>query len=189
MELFFGARGIAEVELIVYGPVKGLHDGHYGNWVPNPIVDLTHLIDSMRDTEANILIAGFYDDVLPPTSNELAALKEVPMVDGALMTEFGVGRTEGKGGPLNEQLMKPALNLRGISGGRVGATASNTINTEASASIDFRLVPNEKPENIRAKVEHHISEEGWFIVRDAPDVATRLAHARVARLRWGSGYP
>jgi len=26
-----------------------LHDGHYGNWVPNPIVRLTHLIDSMRD--------------------------------------------------------------------------------------------------------------------------------------------
>jgi acetylornithine deacetylase/succinyl-diaminopimelate desuccinylase-like protein len=188
MELFFGARGIAEVELTVYGPVKGLHDGHYGNWVPNPIVDLTHLIDSMRDTEANILIAGFYDDVLPPTPGELAALKEVPMVDGALMTEFGVDRTEGKGVTLNEQLLKPALNLRGISGGRVGATASNTINTEASASIDFRLVPNETPENTRAKVEAHLAAQGWFIVHDTPDLETRRTHPRVVRAVWGSGY-
>jgi acetylornithine deacetylase/succinyl-diaminopimelate desuccinylase-like protein len=42
MELFFGARGTVDLELTVYGPVKGLHDGHYGNWVPNPIVRLTH---------------------------------------------------------------------------------------------------------------------------------------------------
>ena len=48
-ELSFGARGTIDLELTVYGPVKGLHDGHYGNWVPNPIVRLTHLIDSMRD--------------------------------------------------------------------------------------------------------------------------------------------
>src|SRR5258707_88608 len=121
MQLFFGARGITEIELTVYGPIKGLHDGHYGNWVPNPIVDLTHLIDSMCDTEANILIAGFYDDVLPPTPSQLAALKEIPMVDSALMTEFAVARTEGKGVTLNDQLLKPALNLRGISGGRTGA--------------------------------------------------------------------
>ncbi len=188
MQLFFGARGITEVDLTVYGPVKGLHDGHYGNWVPNPIVDLTHLIDSMRDTEANILIAGFYDDVLPPTPGELAALKDVPMVDEALKSEFGVARTEGKNAPLNEQILKPALNLRGIAGGRVGATASNTINTEATASIDFRLVPNETPESIRAKVEAHLAAQGWFVVHDAPDAETRRAHPRVVRASWGSGY-
>ena len=45
MELFFGARGTTDLELTVYGPIKGLHDGHYGNWVPNPIVRLTHLLD------------------------------------------------------------------------------------------------------------------------------------------------
>ncbi len=49
MQLYFGARGTVDVDLTVYGPVKGLHDGHYGNRVPNPIVTLAHLIDSMRD--------------------------------------------------------------------------------------------------------------------------------------------
>lgn len=32
MQLFFGARGVVDLELTVYGPIKGLHDGHYGNW-------------------------------------------------------------------------------------------------------------------------------------------------------------
>ena len=68
MELVFGARGTVDLELAVYGPIKGLHDGHYGNWVPNPIVRLTHLIDSMRDESGRILIKGFYDDVREPTA-------------------------------------------------------------------------------------------------------------------------
>jgi acetylornithine deacetylase/succinyl-diaminopimelate desuccinylase-like protein len=169
--------------------VKGLHSGHYGNWVPNPIVDLTHLIDSMRDTEANILIKDFYSDVAPLTESEKKALSEIPDVDAALKKEFAIGRTEGEGRSLNEQILKPALNLRGISGGRVGATASNTINTEASASIDFRIVPNETPESVREKVERHLAAQGWFVVRDKPDTATRTAHPRVVRAVWGSGYP
>jgi len=57
--LYFGARGVTNVELTVYGPIRALHSGHYGNWAPNPIVTLTHLIDSMRDTEARILIEHF----------------------------------------------------------------------------------------------------------------------------------
>ena len=40
--LAFGARGVVDLELTVYGPAKGLHDGHYGNWVANPSVALVH---------------------------------------------------------------------------------------------------------------------------------------------------
>ena len=63
MEVFFGTRGETDVEMTVYGAARPMHSGNYGNWVPNPIVLLTHLLDSMRDTDANILIPGFYDDV------------------------------------------------------------------------------------------------------------------------------
>jgi acetylornithine deacetylase/succinyl-diaminopimelate desuccinylase-like protein len=189
MQLYFGARGVTDLELTVYGPIKGLHSGHYGNWVPNPIVELTHLIDSMRDEEGYILIKDFYSDVAMLTESEKRALTEIPDVDADLKKEFAIGRTEGQGRSLNELILRPALNLRGISGGRVGATASNTINTEASASIDFRLVPNETPESVREKVERHIASRGYFIVRDKPDAATRAAHAYVVRLAWGAGYP
>ena len=73
MLLYFGARGVTDLEMTVYGPARPLHSGHYGNWAPNPIVTLTHLIDSMRDAEAHILIGGFYDDVKPLTAAEKAA--------------------------------------------------------------------------------------------------------------------
>jgi acetylornithine deacetylase/succinyl-diaminopimelate desuccinylase-like protein len=189
MELFFGARGIAEVELTVYGPIRGLHDGHYGNWVPNPIVKLTHLIDSMRDESGHILIKGFYDNVKPPTKSELSALAKIPDVENELRREFQIAATEGKGKHLNELLLLPALNVRGIEGGHVGAKASNTIQPEARASIDFRLVPNETPESTQALVERHIAAQGYTIVRDKPDVTTRLQQPSIIRVNWGSGYP
>jgi acetylornithine deacetylase/succinyl-diaminopimelate desuccinylase-like protein len=187
-QLYFGARGVTDLEITVYGPGRPLHSGHYGNWAPNPIVTLTHLIDSMRDADARILIEHFYDDVAPLTPAEREALAAIPPFDDDLKRELALGRHEGSL-PLNEAILQPALNLRGILGGHVGEKASNAIATEARASIDFRLVPAQTPERVRQLVEAHVAREGFFIVRDEPDAATRRAHPAVARLNWGSGYP
>jgi acetylornithine deacetylase/succinyl-diaminopimelate desuccinylase-like protein len=187
MQLVFGARGVVDLEITVYGPVKGLHDGHYGNWVPNPIIRLTHLIDSMRDETGRILIPHFYDDVKPSSAAEQAAIAKMPPVEADLKRELGIAATESEN--LNESLMRPALNVRGIHSGHIGAQASNTIQTEATASLDFRLVPAETPESVRKRVEQHIESQGYTIVRSTPDTASRLAHPKIAKLTWGAGYP
>ncbi len=189
MELFFGARGTVDLELTVYGPSKGLHDGHYGNWVPNPIVRLTHLIDSMRDENGRILIKGFYDEVKPANEAERAAVAKIPDVETDLRHEFEIAATEGEGKHLNELLLQPALNVRGIESGHVGEKASNTIQTEARASIDFRLVPNETPDSIKPLVERHLEAQGYTIVRGVPDAATRMKNPKIVRVDWGAGYP
>jgi acetylornithine deacetylase/succinyl-diaminopimelate desuccinylase-like protein len=189
MELSFGVRGVVDLELTVYGPVRGLHDGHYGNWVPNPIVRLTHLIDSMRDEDGRILIEGFYDEVKPPTEAERAALQRIPDVEADLRREFQIGATEGGGKHLNELLLQPALNVRGIEAGHVGEKASNTIQPEARASIDFRIVPNETPASVRSLVERHLSAQGYTVVHETPDAAMRLQYPKIVKVDWGAGYP
>jgi acetylornithine deacetylase/succinyl-diaminopimelate desuccinylase-like protein len=189
MELVFGARGTIGMELTVYGPIKGLHDGHYGNWVPNPIVRITHLIDSMRDENGRVLIKGFYDDVRAPTAAEKEALAKIPDVEADLRREFQIANTEGNGKSLNELIMLPALNLRGIEAGHVAEQAANQIPTEARASIDFRLVPNETPDSIKRLVERHITDQGYTIVRDKPDAAVRQAKPKLVKVAWDSGYP
>src|SRR2546423_6848 len=189
MELVFGARGTIGVDLTLYGPIKGLHDGHYGNWVPNPIIRLTHLIDSMRDETGRILIKGFYDTVREPTAAEKGALAKIPDVETDLRREFQIASTEGNGKSLNELIMLPALNLRGIEAGHVAEQAANQIPTEARASIDFRLVPDETPDSIKQLVERHIVEQGYTIVRDTPDAATRQVKLKLVKVAWDSGYP
>lgn len=189
MQVFFGARGTTDLEMTVYGPSRPLHSGHYGNWAPNPLVQLTHLLDAMRDTDAHILIPGYYDDVRPLTATEQRALANTPAADDQLKQELALASVEGDGAPLAAQILKPALNVRGIQGGHVGAQAANVISTEARASIDFRLVPDQTPEKVRERVEKFITEQGFFVVHDTPDLTTRRAHARVVRLEWGTGYP
>src|SRR5436305_6953604 len=93
MQLYFGARGVAGLELTVYGPIRPLHSGHYGNWAPNPAVELAHLIAELRDEEGRILIPGFYDDVKPLTVTEKQALAVMPPVEASLMAHLGRGRT------------------------------------------------------------------------------------------------
>jgi acetylornithine deacetylase/succinyl-diaminopimelate desuccinylase-like protein len=184
----FGARGALDVEATIYGPTHALHDGHYGNWVPNPAAMAAGLVASLRDDDGHILIPGFYDDVRPLTDAEKTAIAKLPPVEESLKREFGVGRTEGGDG-LTASTMRPALNVRGVRSGSVGAEAANAIPVDAVVSIDFRLVPDQTPDGVRAKVEKFLTEKGWTIVRDAPDLATRLAHPKIVRLAWGTGYP
>lgn len=185
--LYFGARGAIGLDLTIYGPLHPLHDGHYGNWVPNPAAMAAELIASMRDSDGRILIPGFYRDVKPLTGRERAAIAKLPPVDDMLRRKFGLGRTEGDDG-LTASIMRPALNVRGISAGAVGVGAKNAIPTEADVSIDFRLVPDQTTQAIRAEVEQFLEARGWTLVSATPDLQTRLAHPRVIKINWSGGY-
>ena len=188
-QLAFGARGITGVEITTYGPARPLHSGHYGNWAPNPIMELVHLLAGMRAPDGTITIDGFYDAVRPISSAERQAIAEMPSLENMLKDELALAWTEGQGRRLEELIMQPALNLKGIQSGQVGSKARNAIQTRASAAVGFRLVPDLTPEIVREKVEAHLRQRGYFIVHDEPNPETRRRHAHVVRLRWGGGYP
>jgi acetylornithine deacetylase/succinyl-diaminopimelate desuccinylase-like protein len=143
----------------------------------------------MRDDDGHIKIAGYYDDVRPISAAERKAIAALPEYDATLRRSFGLARTEANDALLAERIMQPALNVRGIRVGGVRETGSNTIATEAYASFDFRLVPNETPERVQRLVESHIRKQGYFVTNDSVTLATRLAHAKVARVQWEHGYP
>jgi acetylornithine deacetylase/succinyl-diaminopimelate desuccinylase-like protein len=188
-EVAFGVRGIVTLQATVYGPLRPLHSGHYGNWAPHPTVMLVHLLAGLRDQEGRILIDGFYNDVRPPTAAEQAAVDRIPPIEPGLIRELGLGRTEGEGERLPERILLPALNLSGLQAGGVGDQAANAIPTQARAYLDFRLVPDQDPERVRELVEQHIRGQGFHVVRSEPDLETRLAHPRIIRLDWDKGYP
>jgi acetylornithine deacetylase/succinyl-diaminopimelate desuccinylase-like protein len=188
-QIVYGVRGVAGVDLTVYGPSRGLHSGHYGNWAYNPITLLANFIATLRNDDGRILVRGFYDDVVPISPAERRAISAIPPVDSALRAELNIGGTEAGGALLAERIMEPALNLRGFKGGAVGAAASNTISTQAEASIDFRLVPRQTPERIRQLIERHAAAQGYFVVHAEPTPAERRAHPKVMRMDWEAGYP
>jgi acetylornithine deacetylase/succinyl-diaminopimelate desuccinylase-like protein len=186
--LYFGARGVVGLRMTIYGPVIALHDGHYGNWVPNPAAMAAQLIAQMRADDGRVLIPGFAGGVRPVTPEERAAIARLPRIEPTLQKQFGIGGAESEEN-LPTSLMRPALNVRGIRSGQVGDAAANAIPTEAEIAIDFRLVPDQRPQGVRTAVERFLKSKGWSLVNDPPDEATRAAHPRLILLQWEPGYP
>jgi acetylornithine deacetylase/succinyl-diaminopimelate desuccinylase-like protein len=187
-QLVFGVRGYTGLEITIYGAERYLHSGHYGNWAPNPAMLLAQLLAGMKDDEGNVLIDGFYDSVEPLDEVGRAALTRVPDIDDALRRELGLAETEAEDALLAERILLPSLNIRGLQSATVGSKARNIIPITAEASIDMRLVKGNDPEKMLDLVEKHIRGQGYHIVREEPDHATRLAHARIARVVRRPGY-
>jgi acetylornithine deacetylase/succinyl-diaminopimelate desuccinylase-like protein len=185
----FGVRGVTGVDITLYGPERGLHSGHYGNFAPNPIARMTQLLNSMRDAEGNVLIEGFADEVRPPSEQALAYMTDSPNKDEWLRDDIGIAQQEKPGERYELSVMRPALNFKGFQAGQVGAQARNVVLPMATASIGFRLVPKQSTAHIRKTVEAHIRQQGYRIVREDPTPSQRREHDRWAKVTWeASGY-
>lgn len=185
----FGARGVAHLAITLYGPNRELHSGHYGGWAPNPAMMLAQLLADMKDHAGRILIPHFYDGVKPLTSSEEQAIAEVPRNDDYLRREFALGHTDGNGRPLLELLNEPSLNIDGVSSGRTGPRASNTIPTTATVDIDLRLVKGVDWRVQQQRVVDYIAKQGYFVTDARPDDTMLLVHSSVAFVKCDpSGY-
>jgi acetylornithine deacetylase/succinyl-diaminopimelate desuccinylase-like protein len=188
-QLAYGVRGVTGLEVTAYGANRNLHSGHYGSWAPVPGQLLAELIASMKDSTGGVTIDGFYDTVEPVGEAERAALDALPPYDDELKRELGLAWTEGEGVPLPERLLLPALTVKGLASANVGELARNVIPSTATASLGVRLVRGNDPARMLDLIEAHIRKQGFRIVREGPDLETRLAHPRIAKVTRGSGYP
>ncbi len=76
--LCVGLRGMIYTEIEVRGAKSDLHSGMYGGAAPNPFVSIAHIIAKLKDENGHILIPGFYDGIIPPSQEELAAWRGLP---------------------------------------------------------------------------------------------------------------
>ena len=186
--VFFGNRGDIGLDITVYGPVRALHSGHYGNWAPNPAMGLSRLLASMKDADGRVLIDGYYDDVTPLSELETKALGEMPVNDADLERELGIAKPEGSGKKLVELLQEPSLNIRGLQSAYVGEHAQNVVPDKAEASIDARLVKGEDPKNKFEQIVAFIKKQGYFVIDHEPTMEERRAHALIAKVIDQGGY-
>ncbi len=183
-----GVRGDVNMEITVFGPKRPLHSGHYGNWVPNPAQKLVSLLASMKDSTGRVLVDGFYDDVVPFTEEERAAIRAVPHPDEQMKRELGVAKPDGNGAYLLEMLNLPSLNINGIRAANVGAMAANVIPTQAVAALDLRLVLGNDWERQTEKIKRHVQKQGYFVIDRDPTDEERLQHPNIAKVHAFKGY-
>src|SRR5579859_5302617 len=186
--VFFGNRGDIGLDVTVYGAVRTLHSGHYGNWAPNPAMELSHLLASMRDENGRVLIEGYYDDVAPLGPLEKEALRKMLDNDAELERALGIAKPEGGGKKLVELINEPSLNVRGLRSAYVGEGAQNVVPDKAEASIDARLVKGEDPRKKFEQIVGFIRKQGFYVIDHEPTMEERREHARIAKIVDEGGY-
>src|SRR5437660_8026121 len=186
--VFFGNRGDIGIDVTVYGPVRALHSGHYGNWAPNAAMELSRLLASMKDADGHVLINGYYDDVTPLSELEKKALAELPENDADLKSELGIAKPEGGGKKLVELIMQPSLNIRGLRSAYVGEQAQNVVPDRAEASLDARLVRGEDPQKKFDQIVAFIRKQGFYVIDREPTMEERCTYPRIAKVVNEGGY-
>ena len=186
-QIVFGARGDAHLTLKVFGPKNPLHSGHYGNWVPNPVMILAKLLASMKDDNGEVTVKGFYDDVIPLTESEKKALSNVPNVEDHLKKKIGFAKEDMVGKTLNESINLPSLNINGIESSNVGTIQANVIPTFATAVIDLRLVLGNDWKKQQQKLINHIISRGFYVTENEPTDEERTKYPKIVQVKRGKG--
>jgi acetylornithine deacetylase/succinyl-diaminopimelate desuccinylase-like protein len=186
-QIVFGARGDAHLTLKVYGPKNPLHSGHYGNWVPNPVMTLSKLLASMKDDNGTVTVKGFYDDVTPLTAFERKALTNVPNVETDLKKRIGFAKEDMAGKSLDEAINLPSLNINGIESSNLGTIQANVIPVSATAVVDLRLVVGNDWKRQQQKVIDHIIQQGFYVTEKAPTDEERAKYAKIVQVTKEAG--
>ena len=158
--LLFSLRGLAYFELTARAAKTDLHSGAYGGAIPNPATALARIIASFHDASGRIAIKGFYDDVLEWDAKTRAQITSLPFDEDDFRRGVGATALAGESGwsVLERLWIRPTCEVNGFLSGYTGEGAKTVLPAKAMAKVSFRLVPDQRPENVRKLLEAHLAE-------------------------------
>ncbi len=177
-QITLGVKGLLYLELEARGANRDAHSS-YATVLPNPAWRLLWALATLKDSQENILIDGFYEQVRPASPQERAAVEAMPADETYKARSLGIdGFLKGVRG-LDyrlRHLFEPTCNVAGLSSGYEGPGAKTVLPSRATAKLDFRLVPDQDPEDVLEKLQRHLRQKGYGDVE-----VRRLAAERPAR--------
>jgi len=162
---YLGLRGICYVELSVTTASQDVHSGLGGSIFPNAAWRLVWALNSLKGPDERIRLPGHYDTVLPPSPRDRELMEALPETADEYRERYGVGSflkdlTGGVDLRLDE-VFQPTCTICGLTSGYQGAGSKTVLPARASAKVDFRLVPDQTPEQVLAALRAHLDAEGF----------------------------
>jgi acetylornithine deacetylase/succinyl-diaminopimelate desuccinylase-like protein len=153
--LIYGLKGITYFDVELTGASKDLHSGIHGGTVENPLHVLCTMISKLHDENKQIIIPGFYDDIIEPSLLEKELVNQIPFDLEQFKSEVGVKIVTGEKGysTLERISFRPTLDVNGIWGGHNGPGAKTVIASKAFAKISMRLVNGQSIEKVISSFE------------------------------------
>lgn len=173
-----GMKGIAYFNLKVTTADTDIHSS-MAAVIDNPAWRLVHALSSMKNSQGEILVEGFYDGVQPLTEQDREAARQQPFNQQETKRQYGLKGpllTEGTETHPNEALAyHPTMTICGIESGYNGEGVKTVLPRTATAKLDCRMVPGQKPQHIYELIRQHLDKHGFA------DVELELASAEGAQ--------
>ncbi len=162
--MFLGMKGIAYFLLSCRLGKNDLHSG-YASLVESPIWRLVKALNTLRDSEGNVLVKKINQQIRPPTLFEKKLIKEQKISKNGLLRLLGRKSFLRKGDIykiLVNHYFGTTCNICGIWAGSIGKNEVKTVlPKEAFAKIDLRLVENIDSNSIRRFIIDHLKRKGY----------------------------
>jgi len=162
---YLGMRGICYVELSVKTAKMDMHSGLGGTIMPNAAWRLTWALNSLKGPDEHIRLPGHYDKVKPPSERDRQLMAAMPEVAEEYKQRYEVDYfLHGLSGGVELRLaevFEPSCTICGLNSGYQGAGSKTVQPAFATAKVDFRLVPDQTPEDVLIALRTHLDAEGF----------------------------
>ena len=182
--LSLGTKGLLGVELEVQTASTKIHSMH-GAVVPNAVWRLLWAVSSLKSTQEEILIDGFYDTLTPIADEMVELLYKLPDQTQSQIQQYGIDRflLGLQGFQLHyAQLLTPTCTINSISSGAADPfvySPHTSIPGQAKAQLDFHLVPDQDPDDIFDKLQCHLQAQGFDDVKIRKLYTSRPAYTAI----------
>jgi acetylornithine deacetylase/succinyl-diaminopimelate desuccinylase-like protein len=142
-------------------------DAHSGgaHALPSAAWRLVKALASLKDDKGNITIPGFYDDVREATEMEKQASRENVDLEQEVREKamYGIDSflQNLSGFDLEMSVYEPTANIAGFLSGYTEPGVKTVLPAKAMAKMDFRLVPNQRPDDILEKLKAYLKAQGF----------------------------
>jgi len=176
-----GVKGMIYLEFVLKSLSQDAHSS-YGAALPSAPWRLVKMLNLLKDENERILVPGWYDKVEALSEQEMAVLEEQPFDAESFRKTYGAA--EFVGGMSDAQAKKalvqrPTGNIAGIWAGYTGPGSKTVLPKEIHCKMDFRLVPDQDPDDLLRKLRAHLDSKGFADVRielDSMEPAARTLY-------------
>jgi acetylornithine deacetylase/succinyl-diaminopimelate desuccinylase-like protein len=156
-----GLRGLLGFILTLETGTVDTHSGETGGASRNPIAELMQLLCDIYDPRTGkIKIKGFYDDVIPPSKQELQDWANSGFTTRAFKKAHHLKkmRTEDPLEVMKRIWGMPTLEVHGMVGGYQGTGLKSIVPPRAELKASCRLVPKQDPAKIKKLITAAVKE-------------------------------
>jgi acetylornithine deacetylase/succinyl-diaminopimelate desuccinylase-like protein len=162
---YLGLRGICYVELSVETAIMDVHSGIGGSIFPNAAWRLVWALSTLKGEDERIRLPGHYDTVKPPSERDRQLFDELPESADEYRSRYGIDHfLHGLSGGVDlriAEVFEPTCTICGLTSGYQGEGSKTVLPARASAKVDFRLVPDQTPEQVLKSLRLHLDQEGF----------------------------